>query len=61
MLDDEKECKGIGLRSGKDMRDVTCDRETLLLNMYYYKSEPYSLGNIFMTTCELFALFTLCY
>ena len=34
MLDDERECKAIGLKSGKGIRDVTCDRETLLLNMY---------------------------
>ena len=37
MLDDERKCKGIELRSGKGMRDVTCDRETLLLNMYYIR------------------------
>ena len=62
MLNDERECKGIGLRSGKGVRNVNCDRQTLLLNMcILYKSEPYSLGNIFMTICELFALFTLCY
>ena len=34
MLDDEREYKGIGLRSGGGMRDVTYDRETLLLSMY---------------------------
>ena len=37
MLDDEKECKEMGLRFGKGVRDVTCDRETLLLNMYYIR------------------------
>ena len=44
MLDDERECKGIGLRSGKGMRDVTCDKETLLRNTYYIKVSLIPLG-----------------